>query len=295
MKIILSRKGFDSSTGGFASPIIKDNDTKGNGRLLSLPIPVTEEQQKKDERGIGYDKLKFDGQSLSEVISQLSKGHFAHKEAHLDPDLDRDRYEPRGQGWKQTFGQQGNAQTYLEERGVGKGDLFLFFGWFRRTRYENGKLKYVPPKKGGNNLHVIFGWLQVGEILNVPKNQDQDEIPNWLHYHSHIVNRKIYTKNTIYIAADHLTLDGLSVRGGAGTLPCFKPLLQLTAPEEESRSHWCLPKWLCSGYIEGNWRCPKDHLPFDSDGRRQEFVFDVPEPSNQEAINWLKGLFEDCC
>lgn len=33
MKIILSRKGFDSSVGGVASPLFPD------GTLLSLPIP----------------------------------------------------------------------------------------------------------------------------------------------------------------------------------------------------------------------------------------------------------------
>ena len=33
MKLILSRKGFDSSAGGIASPILPD------GRMISLPIP----------------------------------------------------------------------------------------------------------------------------------------------------------------------------------------------------------------------------------------------------------------
>jgi len=33
MKVILSRKGFDSGTGGYPSPILPD------GTLLSLPIP----------------------------------------------------------------------------------------------------------------------------------------------------------------------------------------------------------------------------------------------------------------
>jgi hypothetical protein len=33
MKLILSRKGFDSSTGGIPSPIFPD------GRMVSLPIP----------------------------------------------------------------------------------------------------------------------------------------------------------------------------------------------------------------------------------------------------------------
>ena len=37
MKIILSRKGFDSKFGGMASPILPD------GTLLSLPIPSNDD------------------------------------------------------------------------------------------------------------------------------------------------------------------------------------------------------------------------------------------------------------
>jgi len=35
MKVILSRKGFDSGYGGFPSPVLPD------GTMLSLPIPVS--------------------------------------------------------------------------------------------------------------------------------------------------------------------------------------------------------------------------------------------------------------
>jgi hypothetical protein len=294
MRIILSRKGFDSSkdNGEIPSPIMPC------GRLLSLPIPVT----KVAERGIPYDNLRFDGKPLSEIINQLSGGQFNYPKAHLDPDIERNRFEPRVQGWKRTLGQQGPPAGILDNNKVEKGDLFLFFGWFRRTRYEDGQLEYVPPKEGGKDIHVIFGWLQIHRVLEVQRDQRQDEFPMWLHYHPHIVNRKIYTNNKIYIAAEHLTLDGLSGRG-AGTFPCFKPSLQLTAPEEKARAHWCLPKWLQNnlpGFTlpsrkNKNWQCYNGYVPFDSGGRGQEFVFEVPGPVNQEAINWLKGLFEGCC
>jgi hypothetical protein len=286
MKIILSRKGFDSSTGGIPSPILP------SGRLLSLPIPVT----KKGEVGIPYSDLRFGGQPISKIINDLygnpSRKQFPYKEAHLDPDLDKERYD-RKEGWRRVFGQQGGAQTYLKNRGVRKGDLFLFFGWFKHAKEGNGQLHYV---RGAKNLHVIFGWLQVGDILEVKKDQPLDEFPTWLRYHSHIVNRNIYSKtaNTIYMAPKHLTLEGLSVPA-AGIFPCFKPSLQLTAPEEKSRSHWSLPKWLCRKQVHGNWACHVDHhLPFDSNGRRQEFVFEIPDNS-QHAKQWLKGLFEECC
>jgi hypothetical protein len=37
MKIILSRKGFDSSYGGYPSPILPD------GKMVSLPIPLKDD------------------------------------------------------------------------------------------------------------------------------------------------------------------------------------------------------------------------------------------------------------
>ncbi|MDI6449248.1 hypothetical protein [Anaerobaca lacustris] len=290
MKIILSRKGFDSTAGGIPSPIMPDR------KLLSLPIPVTESQRARREQGIRYQDLEFDGQPLDEIIRQLRfrcRDPFPYEEAHLDPDLDPGRFAPREPDWKRSFGQQGGAQTYLTNRGVGVGDLFLFFGWFKRASHENGQWRYVPRAK---DLHLILGWLHVGEACPIARDQDPTDIPAWLHYHPHVVNRGLYTNNTIYIASKGFRLNGLSVEG-AGTFQGFNPSvarrgpsLQLTAPSERLRSHWCLPNWLCQGHIEGRWLCDGNHLPFNSGGRRQEFVFDMPE--TREATDWLKGLFE---
>ncbi len=293
MKIILSRKGFDSSTGEarMASPIMPD------GSLLSLPIPVTKAQAEKEEKGIPYSDLRLGKQNLDTIIEQLSNGKFKEEQqAHLDPDLDKERLLNRQDehNWRQVFGQQGTAQTYLKNRDAGKkGDIFLFFGWFKQAKNDNnGNLKYVPRAK---DLHVIFGWLQIGKIFKV----GEKELDDWLKYHPHIVNADIpsykkYNNNTIYIAAPKLNFDVLSDEDGGGVFPCFKKSLQLTAPKEELRSHWCLPRWLCENYIEGKWDCQGDCRAFDSNGRKQEFVFDVPKRNMKNAIKWLKGLFE-CC
>ncbi len=286
MKIILSRKGFDGNTGGFASPILPC------GRLLSLPIPVTPSQMENGEAGIPYADLRFDGRPLTEIISQLSNAQFNYPQAHLDPDIDRDRVENRREGWRPAFGQVRSAQTLLKD--VDKEDLFLFFGWFHHTTLTtNGQLRYQRP---GRDLHVAFGWLQVGQRFHPVTKKD---CPPGLEDHLHVRNADAYgygPTNTIYIAADELMVSGqrLGVRG-AGIFPCFKSPLQLTDPKEEARSHWSLPKWLCKEQNHGPWACREGHVPFDSHRRRQEFVFDVPEPNKPEVMKWLKGLFEDCC
>lgn len=295
MKIILSRKGFDNSNGRIPSPILPC------GRLLSLPIPVTQQDIANGEVGIPYADMRFDGRPISEIIEQLSNGQFQHEQAHLDPDLDRDRYENRGNGWRRTFGQEGNQwPAHLNNRGVGENDLFLFFGWFKQTNYENRILQYA---RSGKDLHVMFGWLQVGEIREVPNNQDLDNIPDWLHYHPHILNRGTYANNTIYIARDTLEIEGIDMnRRGGGTFPCFKSSLQLTATEGPM-SRWCLPKWFyptppkrplsCHDDIERMWEENDNYAFLQSVPRGQEFVLDTQY--YPEAIGWLGNLFENCC
>ena len=77
----------------------------------------------------------------------------------------------------------GAAQGHLRNKEVGTGDLFLFFGWFK---------KYASR---GKELHHIFGWLQISEIIcgnkNIKKYLDSINIS---HPHGH----QEYTSNTIY-------------------------------------------------------------------------------------------------
>ena len=121
MKVILSRKGFDSSYGGTASPILPD------GTLLSLPIPSKAETVK-------FTDLHYDGQSYYDIVKSLKptvkiKEKYA---CHLDPDLRRDVIS-RLDGWRPAFGQEGAALSHLQNQCVGVGDLFLFYGWFKQA------------------------------------------------------------------------------------------------------------------------------------------------------------------
>ena len=132
MKIILSRKGFDSANGYVPSPIFP------SGKIISLPIP--------DSRSpIKYDDIYWNGQNLGELVYQLTDGQITgqHK-AHLDPDLRKESLPDRPKVWRGLFGQVGAAQGHLE-RLVEPGDLFLFFGWFKQIRKTlDGVYTYSP-------------------------------------------------------------------------------------------------------------------------------------------------------
>lgn len=104
MRIIFSRKGFDSSAGGCPSPIL-------DGRPVSLPIPTSRRSN------TTYGDL-----GLGELVHRTTRGRLnASALCHDDPMF------ADGLCW---FGQVGAAQGHLRRQGVGPGDVFLFFGLF---------------------------------------------------------------------------------------------------------------------------------------------------------------------
>ena len=73
-RVILSRKGFDSSSGGGPSPILPD------GRLVSLPIPSSDQDR---YSSVLYEK----GRSLGDLMGTLGYEAPPNNCCHLDPDL----------------------------------------------------------------------------------------------------------------------------------------------------------------------------------------------------------------
>ena len=156
-KVILSRKGFDSEYGGYPSPILPDN------KLIFLPIPSYDSIKYSDlklDKNKTYcslmkelkPKIKYDG--LWQELTQDTK-------CHLDPDIYTDALQ-RKKYWKPCFGQMNQAQSHLINKGVREDDLFLYFGWFKKTVYKNDKLQF---DSSAPDLHIIFGYLQIGEII----------------------------------------------------------------------------------------------------------------------------------
>ncbi len=98
-----------------------------HGSALSLPIPDRSAPTR-------FSEVRWCGTSLGPIVECLSKGKAPGAYfCHLDPELDRDALD-RSAGWRPAYGQQGPAQGHLARQGVGPGDLFLFFGWFRPVK-----------------------------------------------------------------------------------------------------------------------------------------------------------------
>lgn len=274
MKVILSRKGFDSQYGGYPSPILPD------GRMISLPIPFNDKFTYNDLR-VSENLTYFDlMKQLNSRIKYNYKWHILteNTQCHPDPDINSSAMK-RNTLWKPLFGQTGAAQAHLDnpKNKVAEDDLFLFFGTFRKTLRQAGMYQFdLSPE-----FHAIYGYLQIGEIIPV----NSTEYPKWMDYHPHTNNPSRFgRRNTIYVARDRLTWQ--PDMPGAGLLSFNKK--QILTKMGYSKSRWNLPPFLkevkISYHSEKSWK--KDY--FQSAGRGQEFVIHC----NKKIENWIKDILK---
>lgn len=281
MKVILSRKGFDSAAGGHPSPHFVSD-----GRLLSLPIP---EDKRLGGSCLGstptYSSLRFDGESsYLAIMEKLGLSGFASRRAHLDPDINAAVID-RSKGWRGLFGQCSSAQAHLSNKGVSCGDLFLFFGWYRDVEQTDRGYRYL----GGTDKHIIWGYLQVGEIESIKAGKQYE---SWKEKHPHYLDRDRH-QNTAYIASDRLSFD--PTMPGCGVFS-YDASRVLTCPEAGKRSVWRLPECFHPehgtrvSYHENTklWSLRDDgHCTLHSVGRGQEFVI---EGNDDAILDWVRGL-----
>ena len=282
-KLILSRKGFDSASGGCPSPIFPD------GTMYSLPIPS-------DGAKITYGDLYHGDINTGQLVDDLThrKNRLnARNGVHLDPDINPDAY-PRQNGWRGLFGQASAAEGHLEKQGVGIGDVFLIFGLYQRVQETQDGWRFV---RGAPQLHILWGWLQIEQVCNVDKIRNDPKF-RWARYHDHF-RRYDDPSNTLYVASHRLDLGDSETAPGAGVFPGFDERLVLTQPDRPV-SQWRLPRWF---YPYGNktpltyhpdntrWQHDEDYAYLQSVGRGQEFVLDLQE--YPEAMGWISGLVRD--
>lgn len=188
MRIVLSRKGFDSSAGGAPSPIV-------DGRPISLPIPATRRS-----------RTTYADLGLGALVEAATGGRIAGTRlCHHDPMFERGRC---------AFGQTGAAQAHLANNGVGVGDVFLFFGLFSDA-------------DGRDRHHRVFGYLHVEEVVSPGAKPRPDDQPRgFTMRHPHTLG-EWNANNTLYLgtgrvadaAPDALRLSRPGRRAGRWRIP----------------------------------------------------------------------------
>jgi Nucleotide modification associated domain 3 len=268
MRLILSRKGLDSSFGRTPSPILPD------GRLCWLPIP---ENNKSKPNLPSYGQLQYADRNLGELLEELSHGAIPPTTTvHLDPELSA-HWLNHGDDWRPLFGQTGAPERHLRNEGVTTGDIFLFFGWFRQTEEGPHGLRFVP---GAPDLHVIYGWMQIHQRCT---NDLFNTWPETWKHHPHIQGASYGALDTLYTASETLSAIGRPDLPGAGLFSRIEPELVLTKPGS-SRSQWLLVR---DFFPQGRtpmsfhsdptrWNVIDDrHVRLTVASRGQEFVLDL--------------------
>lgn len=270
MRVIFSRKGFDSVAGGCASPII-------DGRPVPLPIPTSMPTP------ITYESLG----EIADLVEDLTMGAVPRTKAcHLDPDIDAALL-PRLPAWRGALGQVGAAAGHLRRMSVQPGDVFLFWGGFRPAERKD-RWRFVGPTE-----HRIFGWLQVGEVIELgPDGSHAVSQYPWLSDHPH-ARPGWKNVNRLYLSSEVLTIGGEEFpRPGWGT---FAEGWRLTAPNARPRV-WQVPDWLHPerGGIGMSYHPPPR---WNADGTvsaaapGQEFVAEID--GRDDAVKWLRQFFAE--
>lgn len=160
MRIVFSRKGFDSGSGGFPSPII-------DGRPISLPIPT-------QRRSV----TTYGDLGLGDIVEHVTRGRLTRMSlCHHDPMFDAGHC---------ALGQTGAAQAHLDRNGVTAGDMFLFFGLF-------------ADEEGRDRHHRIFGYLEVQSVNGLGAEPGASDQPSGFSTrHPHTIG-EWNPNNTIYI------------------------------------------------------------------------------------------------
>jgi len=198
MRIIFSRKGFDQSAGGFASPIFPD------GTLFSVPIP--------DNRSSHcYDGLAFQyqGTPIQEILNQITNGTIHNNKKTYECDYTNPmqgcHHDPMvlSASNRLVLGQTGKSESHLRGQGVGCGDIFLFYGWFRAIEQADGRWIY---KRDAANVHVIWSYMTV--LASLPLDTDADKKAALIRFpelqdHPHLIPEWASFPNGIYVSKEY--------------------------------------------------------------------------------------------
>lgn len=278
MKIILSRKGVDSGNCKASNLVIFD--CQGKSEMIMIPIPSSNDK-------IAYKDVTFSKDKEKDLCVKNYLKNFKidlSSLCHMDPNLSNYLDEPNFLG---SVGQIGISKSHLENQEIQKDDLFIFFG-----KYEIQKFSQTKVEKIAKDKHIMFGYLQIGEIIcpNSLKNEERasyEEKYPWIKNQPHwnFEKYKNIESNRIYIAREKCSFDE-SIKGFG--IFNFSEDLILTK-NGRSISKWELPKPLMNLKItyhnESNYK--EDY--FQSASRGQEFVIEKNEKAEKWAVELIKN------
>lgn len=190
MKVIFSRKGFDSSYGGYPSIILPE---EMGSKMISFPIPEAGTREKNKEtgkyenitsvgiRGMGaedikymlddspifslgeilIDNLKLKDDEIKNPANGSKKTKIVDSIFHYDPQIQKI---VDGNDYA-AFGQSGAAAGHLLNQEIRRGDVFLFFGTFRPTEIKKDGDKKTINYTKEKDFHALWGYMIVDDIF----------------------------------------------------------------------------------------------------------------------------------
>lgn len=284
MKVVFSRKGFDSSNGGFASPIFPD------GTLFLVPIP-----DKKTSVSYGDLNFHYQGEPIQKILNDLtnqtinsgkirSYDYFSNKfKCHLDPMVIENK------NFKGiVFGQEGSSASHLIKKNIQRGDIFLFFSWSKEVEKINGKWQY---KKNSPDIHLIWSFMEVDKVIQLEDGKNLDSLLktySFLEKHPHIETER-KSPNVIFLSKKYKKFK------------LKKGLILTDIDNYRGRSFWKLPKFFYQphafSYLKKNkFTICNNSVLIESPKIGQEFVLDlelVNKENRKRILDYLSILIQD--
>ncbi len=273
MKIIFSRKGFDSTAGGFPSPIFPD------GRLFSIPIPSSKDN-------CVYKDLDFHykNDSIQSILNDLTQRNIHSKkwsECDYTTDTQCCHYDPMPFSDHEfsgiALGQVNSAESHLRKQGVDEGDIFLFYGWFKRVHKINGRWIYDIHQP---DIHLIWSYMQINERIFLDSQDDQHIALNkypFLAQHPHIGEQR-GLKNSIYLSRKSSIFNYQDTRCLTDT------------KNYKGRATWRMPAVMnqpkAFSYLN-DFSLDNDETIISYRGYGQEFVLDLDKVQSHEDKNLI--------
>lgn len=300
-KIVLSRKGFDSGSGGHYSPL----ESK-TGKYIWFPIP--DKKTANHNNAIRYKdvsiKPSYLGGVASTNLADLYQSLFGTQDiilrrkpksiasicdanlfAHYDPMLGPAPWLSKAQNITIGcgFGQSNTALSHLLNQEVGKGSVFLFFGAFQSI-------------VAGWSGHYIFGWLKVGSFIDSFEQCEQYREVYGLSDHPHLKEEAFRNmgkrpRNRIFLPDGWLFEDEDLRIPGCGYFKTLHKGLRLTQNPLVNMVTWELPDFfyqnLSWGVVRKSWRKMDGGRCTVRTTQGQEMVARMDE----RAKRWLRELF----